>query len=142
MLRAQSIWSPSCPPHPRVRAHASQHSREPANLASQIASCCLAAILVFSAPASQAAELLDVGLVPQLSAYAAEAKRHRHKPSQQHRSQLPSPEQSEAMLQYDKDLFTEDGWQGMQRCTSRPALLFCFPANFVHAAKNSGPAGS
>ena len=63
-----------------------------------------------------AAELLDVGGHAHLGSYAAEARKHRHKPSQQTRSQLPSPAAAEEMLQFDRELFTEDGWQGMQGC--------------------------
>lgn len=76
----------------------------------------MAQTVLFSCPAG-ASDLLDVGGQAHSLVYETEARKRRHgRP----KSQLPSPEAAQEMLSFDRDLFTDDGWEGMQGYGSLP----------------------
>ena len=49
-------------------------------------------------------------------------------------SALPSPREADALMAFDRDLFTDDGWEGMRRCACK--LLPCWaPASSCLAGR-------
>ena len=64
---------------------------------------------------SPAAPQVPVGRVA--ASYEEQAtRRKRHAAPAAPPSTLPSADEADALLDLDRDLFTDDAWQGMQRC--------------------------
>ena len=93
----------------RIRAHWESCS-EPVSFGHCLKQACaplLAAVLLAS-PGAQAQELPSTNV--DRPAYEAAVKRHMTK----RQRRLPSSDEAEMLLNFDRDLFTEDAWQGMR----------------------------